>query len=70
VFSLKNKITLVTGAGSGIGASIAEGFAQAGAHVHVADRDPQGAKETVARIKTARGSAEFLELDVSQEDAC
>jgi NAD(P)-dependent dehydrogenase (short-subunit alcohol dehydrogenase family) len=70
VFSLKNKITLVTGAGSGIGASIAEVFAQAGAHVHVADRDPQGAKETVARIKTARGSAEFLELDVSQEDAC
>lgn len=70
MFSLKNKITLVTGAGSGIGASIASLFAQAGAHVHVADREPKGGQETVALIKNARGSAEFLELDVSKEEDC
>ena len=61
VFSLKNKITLVTGAASGIGASIAELFAQAGAHVYVADVDPKGAQETVIRIRQARGSAELVD---------
>jgi len=70
MFSLKNKISLVTGAASGIGAAIAETFAQAGAHVGVADRDPKGAQATVDRIKEARGSAEVLELDVSREEDC
>ena len=52
MFSLKNKITLVTGAGSGIGASIAEVFAKAGAHVYVADRD-EIISHTVEGIETA-----------------
>ena len=50
MFSLKNKITLVTGAGSGIGTAIAELFAQAGGHVYVADRDVKAGQETVERI--------------------
>ena len=70
MFNLKNKITLVTGAGSGIGASIAETFAQAGAHVYVADRDSKSGGETVERIKAAKASAEFLQLDVSKEEDC
>jgi len=70
MFSLKNKITLITGAGSGIGASIAEVFAKAGAHVYVADRDEKAGQETVLRITSAKGSAEFLALDVSKEDDC
>jgi 2-keto-3-deoxy-L-fuconate dehydrogenase len=70
MFSLKDKITLVTGAGSGIGAAIAEVFAQAGGHVYVADRDMKAGSETVERIKASDGSAEFVELDVSQERAC
>jgi len=68
MFSLKNKITLVTGAGSGIGTAIAELFAQAGGHVYVADRDVKAGQETVERIKELRGSAELLALDVSRED--
>jgi NAD(P)-dependent dehydrogenase (short-subunit alcohol dehydrogenase family) len=70
MFSLKNKITLVTGAGSGIGTAIAELFAQAGGHVYVADRDVKAGQETVERIKELRGSAELLALDVSREDEC
>jgi NAD(P)-dependent dehydrogenase (short-subunit alcohol dehydrogenase family) len=70
MFSLKNKITLVTGAASGIGAAIAEAFAKAGAHVYVADRDGAAATETAGRIKNGRGSAEVLPLDVSNQEDC
>jgi NAD(P)-dependent dehydrogenase (short-subunit alcohol dehydrogenase family) len=68
MFSLKNKITLVTGSASGIGAAIAEAFARAGAHVYVADRVAEAAAQTVARIKNNRGSAEVIAFDVSKED--
>jgi NAD(P)-dependent dehydrogenase (short-subunit alcohol dehydrogenase family) len=61
VFSLSNKIALVTGAGSGIGAAIAECFAQAGAKVIVTDRDAAAGQRTAAAIS----GGEFLELDIS-----
>ena len=70
MFSLQNRIALVTGAGSGIGASITEVFARAGAHVFVTDRDAKGGHEIVSRIRAQGGSAEFLALDVSQENEC
>jgi NAD(P)-dependent dehydrogenase (short-subunit alcohol dehydrogenase family) len=70
MFSLKNKITLVTGAGSGIGASIADTFAAAGAHVFVVDRDAEGGDATAHRIKQQKGSARFCELDITSEADC
>ena len=70
MFSLENKIALVTGASSGIGASIAELFAKAGATVFVVDRDEHGGRETVARIISAGGKAVFQLLDVTKEDHC
>ena len=66
MFSLANKVALVTGAGSGIGAAIAETFAQAGAHVFVTDRDEKAGRSVADRI----GKAEFLALDVAKEDQC
>jgi 2-keto-3-deoxy-L-fuconate dehydrogenase len=65
VFSLKNKTALVTGAASGIGAALAETFAQAGAKVWIADRD-----ETNGRATAARVHAQFFALDVASETEC
>src|SRR6266496_4876014 len=70
MFSLQNKITLVTGAGSGIGAAIAETFARAGAFVLVTDRDEKSGQSVAENIKTQDGSAEFLPLDVTSEVDC
>jgi NAD(P)-dependent dehydrogenase (short-subunit alcohol dehydrogenase family) len=70
MFRLDGKISLVTGAGSGIGAAIAETFARAGAFVFVTDRDERSGPETVARISSAGGKAEFLSLDVADEASC
>jgi 2-keto-3-deoxy-L-fuconate dehydrogenase len=70
MFSLQNKIALVTGAGSGIGAAIAEAFVRANAFVYVTDRDEKSGHEMVARIKAHQGEAEFVGLDVTDEALC
>jgi NAD(P)-dependent dehydrogenase (short-subunit alcohol dehydrogenase family) len=53
---IKESVTIVTGAGSGIGRALAESFAAAGARVLVGDIDAAGAQGTAERI-TARGQA-------------
>jgi NAD(P)-dependent dehydrogenase (short-subunit alcohol dehydrogenase family) len=66
-FSLVSKTALITGAGSGIGQSIAEVFAQAGAHVWVADVRVETAQVTVDRIRAGGGKADALALDVTSD---
>lgn len=70
MFFLADKFALVTGAGSGIGAAIAETFARAGASVVVTDRDVAKGEETVMRIGAAGGKAEFRALDIADETQC
>src|SRR5690349_4884246 len=70
MFSLQNKITLITGAGSGIGAAIAETFSSAAAFVFVTDCDEKRGRETTEMIKERKGQAEFLPLDVTSEQSC
>lgn len=66
---LANKMALVTGGGSGIGRATAEAFAREGAHVVVADLRVEGARETVARIEGAGGTALAIAVDVTQAAA-
>ena len=64
--ALADKVTLVTGAGSGIGRASALAFAQAWAKVVVSDVDSKGGLETVRLIRDAGGEAIFVQADVSK----
>ena len=68
-FDLSGRTALVTGAGQGVGAAIAELFAAHGAHVLVNDVRGDRAGEVAARIAEAGGSAAPLAFDVTDHDA-
>jgi len=62
---LKDKIAIITGAGSGIGRGAALAFAREGAKVLVADWGEETGQETVELIKKQGGEAMFVKVDVS-----
>lgn len=55
--SLKGKLAVVTGAGSGLGAAVAKAMARAGADVAALDRNENSAKETSVWINTTLDAA-------------
>lgn len=63
---LANKVSLITGAGSGIGQSSAYLYAIEGAKVVVADKNDTAGMETVNNIKTKGGEAIFVHTDISK----
>jgi 3-oxoacyl-[acyl-carrier protein] reductase len=63
---LKDRVALITGAGSGIGRASAVMFAQEGAKVVIVDLNQTGAEETVSLIKGNRGEALAIQADVTQ----
>jgi NAD(P)-dependent dehydrogenase (short-subunit alcohol dehydrogenase family) len=60
----ENKVAMVTGAGSGIGAAIAGRLAEEGATVIVADLNETAARKVAAQIERDGGIAAAVEQDV------
>jgi len=61
---LRERVALVTGAGTGIGEAIARCFAAEGARVYLFDRDPEGNRRVAESIVAAGGWAEAIAGDV------
>jgi 3-oxoacyl-[acyl-carrier protein] reductase len=68
VFGLAGKVAVVTGAASGIGESVAEVLAQAGASVVLGDLNAEGAEAVAKRIREAGGEAVGQGVDISRRD--
>ncbi|MPT37178.1 MAG: glucose 1-dehydrogenase [Achromobacter sp.] len=69
MIAMQGKRVLVTGAGRGLGATIAQGFARQGARVVVADVDGTLAAASAQAIRDAGGQAWDAVLDVTDADA-
>ncbi|MCW2966294.1 MAG: short-chain dehydrogenase/reductase, partial [Solirubrobacteraceae bacterium] len=65
----KQRVALITGAGSGIGASVAKAFGREDVAVACTDRDESAAESTAAAIRAAGGHAVAFALDISDDAA-
>ena len=65
---LADKVTIITGAGGGMGRVAAELFAKEGSKVVVAEFNEAAGEETVGLVQAAGGEATFVRADVSRED--
>lgn len=69
-FSVKGKVTIVTGGGTGIGASIAQEFALRGAPLLIASRKAENLEAVRDKIRKAGGRCEMTLCDVRNPDHC
>ena len=65
---LENKVTIVTGGGSGIGRAVCQRFLQEGARVVVADRNQAGAEETRKIMEGTDQDSAVSVVDVAKAD--
>ena len=66
--NLAGKVCVVTGGASGIGASIAEGLVQVGAHVALLDLDGAACQRVAQRLAESGGRVIGIQCDISDED--
>jgi NAD(P)-dependent dehydrogenase (short-subunit alcohol dehydrogenase family) len=67
LFDLRGRVAVVSGAGSGLGAAISIGYAQAGVTVVLCDINEAGAKATLASIEAQGGNASVRRVDVTSK---
>jgi NAD(P)-dependent dehydrogenase (short-subunit alcohol dehydrogenase family) len=68
MFSLDNKIAVITGGGSGIGKAIAKLFAKQGAIVHILEWNTDSANETADEIKKEDGKVFVQKCNVANQN--
>ena len=66
LFGLDGQTAVVVGATGVLGGALAEGIAQAGAHVVVAGRSEDRGQRRVEAIAKLGGSAEFIKVEASE----
>jgi NAD(P)-dependent dehydrogenase (short-subunit alcohol dehydrogenase family) len=64
---LKNKVAVISGGGAGIGRATCELFAEEGAAVVIAERDPRTGRAVAELIQSKGGQALFVQTDVADE---
>ena len=67
LFDLTGQTAIITGAGSGIGKSIATVFAQQGAQVHILEINEEAGRNTLDEIEQSGGRAYVHRCDLSRQ---
>ncbi|GAC66684.1 SDR family NAD(P)-dependent oxidoreductase [Gordonia soli] len=70
LFSLTDKVVVVTGASSGLGVSFAQAFAEAGADLVLGARRVERLQETAASVESTGRRALAVETDIADPVAC
>ncbi|AQQ51966.1 SDR family oxidoreductase [Planococcus lenghuensis] len=68
LFSLKGKTAIVTGGGRGLGAQIAQGFAEAGANVVVCSRNVEACEDVRKQLEEAGVQSLSMACDISNPE--